>query len=149
MLVPALIVVGVLVLIVLLGIGFLLWSLSTQETAEEAGRAADFRGRLRQAERRAAVYRFPVVYMTWEHYSQLPRLANLPKGFEQKCSLGFWFAFGSSEKTEDTIVIGQIVATGDLNANQWCTIALPERGWNKYRLVIVPAQQHEKASAHA
>lgn len=84
-----------------------------------------------------SIMSYPIKKMTKEELDKLPYGTEMPVDFLKTCPLGTWFVCKKSRFLMDVTVIGQVVAGKDLLADQWAGLSIPERGINRYRVVIV------------
>ena len=81
---------------------------------------------------------YPVKEMTREQFNNLPKGENMGTWYPATCLLGSWFVFNEIPfLPSDKIVVGQVVSGINLLADQWAGLSIPERGINRYRLVII------------
>lgn len=99
-------------------------------------------------ERRARVMRYPVRYFTQAAFDSLPKAAEQPLGFLQTVEIGTYFVCRPSSELPDAVIVGQVVKSEDVLAEQWgAGLAVPDRGINRYRVVISEIKAEPQSSS--
>lgn len=88
-------------------------------------------------ELREKYMQYPVMKLSKEEFSNIPRAEQLPDGFLETCPIGTFFVCREKCPALEIIVIGQIVKEDDLICEQYgAGMSVPARGANRYRLEL-------------
>jgi hypothetical protein len=83
----------------------------------------------------AKIQKYPICHMNVKTFCSLPRGKEIDL---EHCPLGTWFMCTSYEALPDMKVVGQVVEGKEMLCDQWGSgLSVPERGINRYRLVMV------------